>query len=168
MIVSESTVKRRRKELGLKGSGVTTREMPYQEKLALILYEMDQDPSRGRGLDNIRARIAFGHGIHLTRDFISDVMHTQDEEGFHLREPTAKKIPRSRKNPIGIHERWSGDGHDKLNSIGFPIWAVVDEATSKWLGGWVLPSNRLGIIIGYVYLCLVEHYGGKSCHIFVV
>ncbi|KAF8168900.1 hypothetical protein BJ912DRAFT_862426, partial [Pholiota molesta] len=160
IVASKSTVKRRRKQLGLKGSGATTREMPHLEKLALILHEMDLDPSRGHGLDNIRARIAFDFGIHLTRDFISDVMHTQDAEGFHLREPGAKKIPRTRKNPIGIHERWSGDGHDKLNSIGFPIWAVVDEATSKWLGGWVLPSNRLGTIIAYVYLCLVETYGG--------
>ncbi|KAF8812040.1 hypothetical protein BYT27DRAFT_7221251 [Phlegmacium glaucopus] len=142
---SDSSVKRRRAELGLKGSGATTREMPYQQKLQLVLDELDSDPSRGRGLDNIRYRIAFNHGIHLTRDFISDVMHIQDEDG---------------KNPVGIHERWSGDGHDKLNSIGFPIWAVVDDATSKWLGGWVVPSNRLGTIIGYLYLCLVEKFGG--------
>ena len=121
---------------------------------------MDSDPSKGRGLNTIMNRIAFNHGIHLTRDFISDIMHVQDSDGFSLREPTAKKIPRTAKNPIGIHERWSGDGHDKLYSIGFPIWAVVDDATSKWLGAWVVPSNRLGVIIGYLYLCLVEHYGG--------
>ena len=161
---SDSTVKRRRRELGLKGSGATTREMPYQQKLQLVMDELDSDPSRGRGLDNIRHRIAFNHGIHLTRDFISDIMHIQDEDGFLLREPTAKKILRVRKNPIGIHKRWSGDGHDKLNSIGFPIWAVVDEATSKWLGGWVVPSNRLGTIIGYLYLCLVEKFGGKFAY----
>ncbi|KAJ6553452.1 hypothetical protein B0H10DRAFT_2202016 [Mycena sp. CBHHK59/15] len=56
--------------------------------------------------------------------------------------------------------RWSCDGHDKLYKIGFPIWSIVDDATSKILKGWVVPSNRLGEIIGYLYLCLVEEYGG--------
>lgn len=93
-------------------------------------------------------------------------MHIQDDDGFHLREPTAKKIPRVKKNPIGIHERWSGDGHDKLYSIGFPIWGIVDDATSKWLLGRVVPSNRFGLIIGYLYLCAVEKTGGK-CYLYL-
>lgn len=156
-----STVKRRRKELGLQGSGTATKAIPYQQKLQLILNELEDDPSKGHGLDNIRHCIAFNYSIHLTRDFISDVMHIQDNEGFQLHEPTAKKIPRVIKNPVGIHERWSGDGHDKLYNIGFPIWAIVDDATGKWLAGWVIPSNRLGLIIGYLYLCTVEKFGGK-------
>ena len=57
-------------------------------------------------------------------------------------------------------ERWAGDGHDKLYSIGFPIWAVVDDAMSKWLGAWVVLSNRMGNIIGYLFLTLVEKYSG--------
>ena len=88
-------------------------------------------------------------------------MHTHDPEGFDRREPTAKKIHRIPKVPIGINERWAGDGHDKLYKIGFPIWAVVDDATSKYLDGWVVPNNRLGTVIGYLFLCLVEKYGGK-------
>lgn len=129
--------------------------------LQLILDELDDDPSCHHGVDNIRYRIAFKHGVHLTRDFISNVMHAQDPGGFDLREPTAKKVHRSVKAPIGIHERWSGDGHDKLYSIGFPIWAVVDDATGKWLGGWVVLSNRIGRIIGYLFLRLVWTYGGE-------
>lgn len=85
-------------------------------------------------------------------------MHVQDNEGFQLHEPSAKKIHCIRKNPVGIHECWSGDRHNKLYKIGFPI---VDDATGKWLAGWVIPSNRLGFIIGYLYLCTVEKYGGK-------
>ena len=41
-------------------------------------------------------------------------------------------------------------GHDKLyNIVGFPIWAVFDYATSKWLGAssWVVPSNRMRNVI---------------------
>lgn len=89
-------------------------------------------------------------------------MQLHDPEGMKARDPHSKKIPRSSKHPIGIHERWAGDGHDKLYGIGFPIWGVVDDATGKWLRAWVLPSNRLGMIIAYCFLCLVEEYGGKT------
>lgn len=95
------------------------------------------------------------------RDFVSEVMHTHEPRGFELRAPTSKKIHRTEKVPIGIHERWAGDGHDKLYKIGFPIYAIVDDATGKWLGAWIVPSNRLGKTIAYLFLCLVEEYGGK-------
>ncbi|OBZ79570.1 hypothetical protein A0H81_00262 [Grifola frondosa] len=138
-----STVKQRRRALGLMGSA-----------------QMDKDPSRRQGVRTIQQRIAFDSGIHLTRDFVSHVMHQHDPEGFDQREPTAKKIVRFPKVPIGIHERWSGDGHDKLYKIGFPIWGVVDDATTAWLDAWVVPSNRMGEIIAYCFLCLVEKYKG--------
>lgn len=89
-------------------------------------------------------------------------MHTHDPHAFDLREPTAKKIMRVRKVPIGIHERWAGDGHDKLYKIGFPAWGVVDDATGKWLGAWIVPSNRMANIVAYLFLCIVEKYGGQA------
>jgi len=55
-------------------------------------------------------------------------MHVHAAEGFDLQESMVKKILRTPKVPIGIHERWSGDGHDKLYSIGFLVWSVVDDA----------------------------------------
>lgn len=92
-------------------------------------------------------------------------MHVHAPEGFELREPTAKKIQRAPKFPIGPHERWAGDGHDKLYKIGFPIWAVVDDATGKWLDAWIVPSNRMGNIVAYLYLSLIEKYGGLGLSI---
>lgn len=89
-------------------------------------------------------------------------MHEQDPEGFNLRHPTTKKIRRFPKHPIGINERWAGDGHDKLNKIGIAIWGVVDDATSKWLGAWVVPNNRLGVVVAYLALTLIEEMGGSS------
>ena len=76
-------------------------------------------------------------------------MHEEDPEGFSFRSPAAKKIQRFPKYPIGINERWAGDGHDKLNRIGIAKWAVVDEATSKWLGAWAVPNNRLGAVVSH-------------------
>jgi hypothetical protein len=87
-------------------------------------------------------------------------MHLHDHDAFGGREPVAKRIHRVPKHPIGIHERWSGDGHDKLYKIGFPIWAMVDDATGKWLGAWVVPSNRMGEIVAYLFLCLIEEFEG--------
>jgi len=87
-------------------------------------------------------------------------MHTHDDEGFKNRHPSAKKIVHIAKVPIGIHERWACDGHDKLYKIGFPIWAIADDATGKWFDAWAVPSNRSNEIIGYLFLCCVEKYGG--------
>ncbi|KAK7434314.1 hypothetical protein VKT23_020264 [Stygiomarasmius scandens] len=56
--------------------------------------------------------------------------------------------------------RAGGPQHDKLYSIGFPIWAVVDDATGKYLDAWVVPSNRLATIVAYCFLSLVVKYGG--------
>ncbi len=88
-------------------------------------------------------------------------MHTHDGDAFALRDPTAKRILRVKKYPIGIHARWAADGHDKLYKIGFPIWAIIEDATGKWLGAWVVPSNRTGNIVAYLWLCTVEKHKGK-------
>ena len=135
--------------------------MPRQEAEQLVLDQMDNDPSRRQGIRTIQAKIAFETEQHLTRDFVSETMHIHDDLGFTFRDPSSKKIFRVKKVPIGIHERWAGDGHDKLYRIGFPVWADVDDATAKWLGAWIVPSNRMGHIVAYLYLCLVELFGGE-------
>lgn len=89
-------------------------------------------------------------------------MHMHDDEGFELREPSSKRVLRVPKYPLGIHQRWAADGHDKLYKIGFPIYGIVDDATSKWLGAWVVPNNRLGDVVAYLFLETVEKYQG-SC-----
>ncbi|KAJ6607858.1 hypothetical protein B0H10DRAFT_2178373 [Mycena sp. CBHHK59/15] len=157
---SVSTIKRRRNKLGLTGGTATMKTLSEAEAEQLIVSKMSKDPSKRSGVRTIWAKVAFEDNIILPRAFVSETMHVHDDGAFQGREPTAKKIFRSPKYPIGIHQRWSCDGHDKLYKIGFPIWSIVDDATSKILKGWVVPSNRLGEIIGYLYLCLVEEYGG--------
>jgi hypothetical protein len=87
-------------------------------------------------------------------------MRLQDPEGFELREPLAKKIHREPLVAIGIHEEWSGDGHDKLSRIGFPVWGIREKWSGKWLGLWVVPNNRLKNTVAYLYLSLIEEQGG--------
>jgi hypothetical protein len=88
-------------------------------------------------------------------------MHQLDPDAFAGRMPTAKKIHRVPTVALGPHHRWSADGHDKLNKIGFPIWAIRDVWSAKWLGIWVVPNNRLKYIIAYLYLSLIEELGGE-------
>jgi len=90
-------------------------------------------------------------------------MHLHDPAGFAIREPAAKKIQRGMLTSLGPHHEWSGDGHDKLAEIGFPIWGVRDKWSSKWLGLWVLPNNRLKKAIALLYLQLIKEQGGE-CH----
>ena len=88
-------------------------------------------------------------------------MRKEQPKGFELRDPTAKKIKRSVLVCLEPHHEWSGDGHDKLSAIGFPIWGVRDVWATKWLGLWVVPNNRLKESIGYLFLKLVHEYGGE-------
>ncbi|KAJ7084796.1 hypothetical protein B0H15DRAFT_381633 [Mycena belliarum] len=158
--ISDSTVKRRRKLYGLTGGAATERALTEAQVEQLVLNQMDEDTAQRWGVRTVWHKIARDEGAILTRDTVARIMHTHDSDAFAGRDPTAKKIFRVPKFPLGIHERWSGDGHDKLYKIGFPIWMMVDDATAKVLKAWVVPSNRMGAIIAYLFLCLVELYGG--------
>ncbi|KAF8967102.1 hypothetical protein BDZ97DRAFT_1903511 [Flammula alnicola] len=151
------TVKKRRQQLGLVGSRKTMKTIDPKEAEQLVLDQMDRDPARHQ---------AYGRtGQHLTRDFVMKTMQTHDSDGFDKRDPTSKRIHREPKVPIGINERWSADGHDKLYGIGFPVWAIVDDATGQWLDAWVVPSNRMGGVVLYLFLCAVEDVGGMPLQI---
>jgi len=145
------------------------------------LKALDKDPAKCSGVCTIHQKIAFDDNIHLTqysdlcllcellcllmfftRDFVSEVMHIHDNDAFAAHEPTAKRTFCVKKYSTGTHQCWAADGHDKLYKIGFPIWAIVDDATGKWLGAWVVPSNQTGNIVAYLWLCTVQKYGGKQ------
>src|ERR1700683_4579483 len=88
-------------------------------------------------------------------------MHALEPDAFAGREPTAKKVPRVALVALGKHHHWSGDGHDKLVKIGFPVWGIRDMWSGKWLGLWTVPDNRLKVTIAYLYLSLVAELGGR-------
>jgi hypothetical protein len=98
------------------------------------MAQVDKDLAKHQGVGTIQVHIAHDQGIHVSCRDVHSVMRQHQPEELDHRDPGAKKIHRHPVVPIGIHERWSGDGHNKLYKIGFPIWAVVDFATSKTLG----------------------------------
>jgi len=89
--MSPTTVRRRRAAFGLHGSHVTTRQLPDTEKRQLVLDEMGLDPNRKMGPRRVKELISDKTGIHLTRDYITEVMREEDPEGFHIRHPHQKK-----------------------------------------------------------------------------
>lgn len=121
---------------------------------------MAKDPAWCQGPDLITEGIAFDAGVHLSCDYITTEMHCQDPGGFELHDPTAKKVAREPLVALGPHHEWSADGHDKLASIGFPIWGVCDKWSGKWLGLWVVLNNRLKTAIAHLYLSTIESIGG--------
>ncbi|KIJ62120.1 hypothetical protein HYDPIDRAFT_114964 [Hydnomerulius pinastri MD-312] len=89
--LSESSVARRRRTLGLYASGITTRQLPETVKRQLILTQMSKDPGKKLGPRMIKQLIAKETGIHLTRDYIRAEMLRQDPEGFASRDTSIKK-----------------------------------------------------------------------------
>jgi len=89
--LSESSVARRRRSLGLYASGVTTRQLPETIKRQLVLTQILKDPEKKLGPRMIKQLIARDTGIHLTRDYIRAEMMRQDPEGFASRDTSVKK-----------------------------------------------------------------------------
>ena len=85
-----------------------------KEEEQVVLQQLDKDPTKAQGVSTIKNHIAHDQGIQLAKNKISCIMHVHDEEAFSARAPGVKRVHRVPKAPIGIHERWSGDGHDKL------------------------------------------------------
>jgi hypothetical protein len=96
------------------------------------------------------------------RNFVSDVMHRHNPTGFDLRQPHAKKTSKAAKPPMGPNERWAADGHDNLKHIGFSTYAIIDDATSKFLGLYIVRDHRDVNIVAYCYLDVVEKLGGMA------
>jgi hypothetical protein len=99
--------------------------------------------------------------LSCLRQTIADVQKMVDPAGVLARHPTSRRIRRVPLSSQGPNEVWCCDGHDKLCKYGFTIWGVRDKFSRKWLGLWVLPNNRIGSVVAYLWLSLVQKIGGK-------
>ncbi|KAF8581387.1 hypothetical protein K439DRAFT_1619108 [Ramaria rubella] len=142
------SIVRCRSHMGLKASKQTMQDMPDVVKHQLVLDEMAKDPTR---LSDAKG---------WSREYVELEMCLQDPEGFKICDPAAKKPHWVPLVTLGPHYKWSRDGHDKLNVIGFPVWGIQDVWSGKWSGLWVVPNNHLGEVVAYLYLSVVEEVGG--------
>ncbi|KIJ28819.1 hypothetical protein M422DRAFT_189254, partial [Sphaerobolus stellatus SS14] len=156
LLLADHNIRMRYKDYGIMNSHTTTQTLPDTVKCQLVLDQLEMDPGRRQGPVLIKEGIHMQMGLDLTRAFVEEEMRLQDPEGFALHDPTSKRIKRRPLVNLGIHEEWSGDGHDKLKRIGFAIYGVWDIWLGKLLGLWVIPDNRLKDVVVYLWLSLVE------------
>ncbi|KIO33914.1 hypothetical protein M407DRAFT_227054 [Tulasnella calospora MUT 4182] len=157
---SESTIGRARMHWGIKASGATLKCLGIKEAKKIIKDAMDKNPSRSHGLRGTCDAILADNGFSLPQQFVRKTMKEFDPEGFELRKPGAKIIHRGVLTAAGLHEEWSGDGHDGIGKYGLYIWGVRDKWSRAWLGVRVVPNNRLQEIVAYVWLGIVYEVGG--------
>jgi hypothetical protein len=170
-------ITQRKHKLGLKGSSATTKSIPDVVKRQMVLDQMAKDPTGMQGPRTVKEGIAHDTGKNITwyiavilwsltvldiyfSDWIWNEMQELDPGAFASRAPTAKKIHRVPIVAMGPHHWWSADGHEKLNKIRFPVWAIWDVWSGKWLGIWVVLDNCLKMVIAHLYLKLIKEMGG--------
>ncbi|KAG2153061.1 uncharacterized protein EDB93DRAFT_1082746 [Suillus bovinus] len=122
--MSEAMVTHCRRELGLFGSHSTAAQLPEVTKCQLVLDQLADDPSGHHGPHIVKELIASKTGVMLPHKYIRDQMMLQEPEGFAAHEPASKKLSRKPLVVLGPHHEWSGNGHDKLTQMGFPIWGI--------------------------------------------
>lgn len=159
--ISDRTVARRWREMGLVGSSkVNERRLLPGKVVQLVAEEMALDPAGRIGQNTMKKQIALRSGIHLTRQTVKDVQKLLDPEAAAARNPTAHQIRRVPLTSDGPNDVWCCDGHDKLTKYGFAIWGMRDKFSRKWLGLWVIPNNRIALVVAYLWLTVVRKSGG--------
>jgi len=124
--VSERTITRRWREMGLRASKATEANLPRAQVIQLVLDQMAIDPSKRTGQNALKTQIALRTGLHLRRDTIADVQRTMDPQGALSRNPTFRQIRRIALTSEGPNDVWCCDGHDKLvGIIKRPLWHCV-------------------------------------------
>ncbi|RDB20146.1 hypothetical protein Hypma_013119 [Hypsizygus marmoreus] len=96
--MSESTVARRRRELGLRGSGRTTQELPDSVKRQLVLDQLAKDPTGKIGAATVKTRIFRDTGIDLTREWIRNEMRILAPEAYEARRCCPRATARTSTN----------------------------------------------------------------------
>jgi len=118
--MSDSTVARRRRELGLKASHLMTKEVSDTLKRQLVLDQMAKDPAGKLGPRKIKVRIFQDSGIDLTREWIAQEMRLLAPEAYAARGPAHNKG----RAPISGQSLLSAEGPQVqilLNSASIPL-----------------------------------------------
>ncbi|KAF8998856.1 hypothetical protein BDQ17DRAFT_1328645 [Cyathus striatus] len=97
IMMSERTVARRKGQLGLHSSRLTTLKLSEDEKRQLILDQMSKDPKGKMGPRTVKKGIFEDTGISLTRDYIIEAMRTLAPEAYDARSPAHAKEKRKNR-----------------------------------------------------------------------
>ncbi|KAH0588255.1 hypothetical protein J132_02590 [Termitomyces sp. J132] len=137
IIMSDSTVARRRRELGLKASGKTTADLPDDVKRQLVLDQMAKDTAGQIGTLTVKTRIFQETGIDLTRRWIGKEMRTLAPEAYEARRPHRKHW----KGTSPTKHRLSGNSSGNGGSAGGEARLPVDSEPPRNRGDSFLAED---------------------------
>ncbi|KAG8988790.1 hypothetical protein FRB90_002535 [Tulasnella sp. 427] len=157
---SGRSVTRARAKYKITASGGNLKRLGAEEAKKLVVEAIERNPSRTHGLRSTCSSIQAETGLSLPQKFVHGVMKEIDPKGFEERHPGTRILHRGVLTSGGLHDEWSGDGHDKLGRYGLWIWGVREKLSRQWLGVRVVPNNRVKEVVAYVWLEIVERVGG--------
>lgn len=137
LTLSESTIVRRKKKLGLRASRLTTLELSYDVKRQLVLDQMAKDPKGLIGPRTVKQGIFKDTGVQLTRDWIIEEMRKIDPVGYAAR---GSKHVRARRE-----QRLAEAGIPPSLSSGLTREPVLSSALSEPLT--IIPTDMPTISI---------------------
>ncbi|KZT59911.1 hypothetical protein CALCODRAFT_430333 [Calocera cornea HHB12733] len=127
-----------------------------------IVRLLQEDVLHRWGAARVKVKLQMSGVTDARRGFVRDFMRTGDEYHVTGRTPGKKQIHKTSLWSIGVSEEWSGDGFEKLQRVagGLPCWGLRDKASRRFLGLWVLPNVRLGVVPPALYLRAARKAGG--------
>ncbi|KAG7530696.1 hypothetical protein FFLO_04866 [Filobasidium floriforme] len=158
--ISRSTLNKYLKQFNLGGPKRAGFSIEQVEGV-IVMHIRQHDPQNTDSPARIAAALG-SRGIHIARDMVRAVMKTHFPEGFDQRSRSAtnKTSHNAVIQSYGPNDQLSIDGHDKLSSIGFPIYGMRDKFSRKWITLVAVPNNRTNVITSYLYLKTIRDMGG--------
>ncbi|KAF8586207.1 hypothetical protein K439DRAFT_1557418 [Ramaria rubella] len=100
------------------------------------------------------------------RQVVWQIMHDNWDDQFDNRYPVGRSKPqRGHLTSVGPWHEISADGHEKIGvaalnmgGVGLPCYTFCDKWSGAPLRLVVVPNDHLAVVIGHVYLDLVEDY----------
>ena len=124
------------------------------------VYELiTNGPGRSYGIRWATHHLRRILGYHARYTDVADALREFDPAGVRSRTPGLYKLPRQ-ENYItaGPNEIWSCDGHDKLRTFSFQVYAAVDAYSRKILWIYCGNANRSSICVLNQYIQAVKHH----------
>ena len=151
--ISQSTLKRRLKSLGLRRRN-SEYDLPLLRDAVRIIID---------GPDSCRGYRSKWHtlqldGIRVPRFVVQQLVKELDPDG--VRERRAHRMKRRTYQNTGPDDAWHCDGYDKLKPFGFPIHGCIDGWSRKIIWLHLTRSNNLPSNIAMYYLEAVDEMGG--------
>ncbi|KAF8590776.1 hypothetical protein K439DRAFT_1328789, partial [Ramaria rubella] len=140
-------------------------QIPFDEIKQLVIEKVSHDVTGTNGPETIRTKIALDGAI-IPRRLVRQIMHDNWDDQFDHRYPAGQSKPqRGHLTSVGPWHEISADGHKKIGAaalnmggVGLPCYAFCDKWSGAPLRLVVVPNDRLAVVIGHVYLDLVEDY----------